>query len=199
MTTPVHARFSRRLRAVALTSLAALALFGAACTDGDDDPTPAPSPTPTATSEGTPTPAGTTTPTPTPVMTETPTPTVVVTPTAAPADGCAALDPRAEEASFVFVANVTSGAELTSGATVMGCSRTFESNVTWRLLDREGNVLADGFTMGGGVDGHAPFEFQVSYTVAEAQVGHLFVEAPDPSDGEGFPPVVNQIPVILAP
>ena len=53
--------------------------------------------------------------------------------------------------------------------------------------------------MGGGVDGAAPFAFTVEYSVASAQVGHLFVGGDDPSDGEGFPPVTNQIPVVLLP
>src|SRR5690606_8702562 len=112
---------------------------------------------------------------------------------------CASLHPDAVEASFVFVAGIASGDALASGSTVEGCSRTFESNVTWRLVDRDGNTLADGFTMGGGVDGPAAFEFDLDYTVSEAQVGHLVVDAPDPSDGEGFPPVVNSIPVVLQP
>lgn len=119
--------------------------------------------------------------------------------TEAAGDACADLHPAAVDASFVFVANVHSGDALESGTTVEGCSRTFESNVPWRLVDREGNVLAEAAAMGGGVDGPAPYEFTVEYSVAEAQVGHLFVGGEDPSDGEGFPPGLNQIPVILLP
>ncbi len=106
---------------------------------------------------------------------------------------------QAAEATFTFVTNVVSGQVLGSGDAVEGCSRTFESNVPWRLDDREGNVIAEASTMGGGVDGAAPFEFTVEYEVDEAQVGHLFVGGDDPSDGEGFPPVLNQIPVVLVP
>ncbi len=117
----------------------------------------------------------------------------------APADACASLAPEAYDAAFTFVSNVVSGAYLENGATVSGCSRTFESNVPWRLEDREGNVIAESFTMGGGVDGPAPFEFVVECSVASSQVGHLFVGGDDPSGGAGFPPVNNQIPVVLLP
>ncbi len=119
--------------------------------------------------------------------------------TASTADACADLPAEAEEAAFTFVSNVASGDILESGATVEGCSRTFESNVPWRLEDREGNVIAQSNAMGGGVDGPAAYEFTVEYTVSEPQVGHLFVGGEDPSDGEGFPPVLNQIPVVLLP
>lgn len=130
-------------------------------------------------------------------------PTVTVEPsptTEAPSgDACADLAPEAFDASFVFVTNVTSGAHLDSGDSVEGCSRTFESHVPWHLVDRKGNMIAESFAMGGGVDGPAPFEFTVEYEVDEAQVGHLFVGGDDPSGGEGFPPSLNQIPVVLLP
>lgn len=119
--------------------------------------------------------------------------------TAATADACSDLAPEAADAAFTFVTNLQSGDTLENGASVEGCSRTFESNVPWHLEDREGNVIAESFTMGGGVDGPAPFEFTVEYEVAEPQVGHLFVGGEDPSGGEGFPPVLNQIPVVLLP
>ncbi|MGE3961014.1 MAG: Gmad2 immunoglobulin-like domain-containing protein [Dehalococcoidia bacterium] len=124
------------------------------------------------------------------------------TPSASDSDGgdaCADLAPEAADAAFTFVTNVASGDVLESGAAVEGCSRTFESNVPWRLEDREGNVIAQSFTMGGGVDGAAPFEFTVEYEVDEPQIGHLFVGGEDPSDGAGFPPVLNQVPVVLLP
>lgn len=114
-------------------------------------------------------------------------------------DACASLAPEAAEAAFTFVTNLVSGAVLESGTLVEGCSRTFESHVPYRLLDREGNVLVESFTMGGGVDGAAPFEFTIEYDVDAAQIGHLFVGGDDPSGGAGFPPVLNQIPVVLLP
>ena len=126
----------------------------------------------------------------------TPEPSVTTAPTG---DACANLAPEAADAAFVFVTNVTAGGYLESGDSVEGCSRTFESHVPWYLVDREGNTIAESFAMGGGVDGAAPFEFTVEYEVDEAQVGHLFVGGDDPSDGAGFPPSLNQIPVVLLP
>ena len=110
----------------------------------------------------------------------TPEPSVTTAPTG---DACANLAPEAADAAFVFVTSVTPG----------------DSHVPWYLVDREGNTIAESFAMGGGVDGAAPFEFTVEYEVDEAQVGHLFVGGDDPSGGEGFPPGLNQIPVVLLP
>ena len=55
--------------------------------------------------------------------------------------------------SFVFVTAPHGGARVRSGFAVTGCSRTFESNVNWRLLDRVGAEIASGFAIGGGVYG----------------------------------------------
>ena len=52
--------------------------------------------------------------------------------------------------SFVFVTAPHGGARVRSGFAVTGCSRTFESNVNWRLLDRVGAEIASGFAIGGG-------------------------------------------------
>ena len=173
-------------------AFAAFAL-GAACTS-DDDSTATPDATTTATA-----------PTATEVPSETPNATIEATPEASPTtvvpsgDPCSDLAAEAVDAAFVFVITVAPGAYLESGDTVEGCSRTFESNVPWYLVDREGNTIAESFAMGGGVDGPAPFEFTVEYEVDEAQVGHLFVGGDDPSGGEGSPPSLNQIPVVLLP
>ena len=50
--------------------------------------------------------------------------------------------------SFVFVTAPHGGARVRSGFAVTGCSRTFESNVNWRLLDRVGAEIASGFAIG---------------------------------------------------
>lgn len=113
------------------------------------------------------------------------------------ADVCNNSDGALTDKSFIIVSRPTSGTRVHSGFIVEGCSRTFESNVPWRLVDRDGNELATGATIGGGVDGFGPFSFAVSYTVASQQIGHLEVIADDPSDGEGFPPVRNVIPLML--
>ena len=112
---------------------------------------------------------------------------------------CSNEDGALSDKSFIFVTIPTSGTRVQSGFVVNGCSRTFESNVPWRLLDRDGNELASGAALGGGVDGFAPFSFNVSFTAAAQQLGHLEVSEEDVSDGEGFPPVRNVIPLVLNP
>lgn len=114
-------------------------------------------------------------------------------------DVCSNAD-GALEASFIFVTQPRSGQRVSSGFTVRGCSRTFESNVPWRLLDASGAQLAAGSTTGGGVDGPGPFSFTVAYSVPERQIGHLEVNEDDPSGGEGpREPVRNVIPLVLRP
>jgi hypothetical protein len=100
--------------------------------------------------------------------------------------------------SFVFVTSPVAGARVFSGFEVLGCSRTFESTVNWRLLARDGSELASGFTMGGGVDGADRFSFVVSYTgITTAEVGSLEVFEVDASGGEGPPPPRVVLPVVL--
>lgn len=116
-----------------------------------------------------------------------------------PASACDPGDPVLADAAFVIATAPTAGAKVNTGFAVRGCSRTFESTVTWKLIARDGSVLADGFTMGGGVDGPGRFAFTVAFSVAAPEVGHLEVIAPDPSDGEGFPPGRTVLPLILMP
>lgn len=108
-------------------------------------------------------------------------------------------DDGALEAAFVFILSPRSGERVESGFTVTGCSRTFESTVLWRLVDREGDEIAAGFAMGGGVDGPGPFSFTVDYPLSERQIGHLEVFEEDVSGGEGFPPPRNVVPLVLLP
>jgi immunoglobulin-like protein involved in spore germination len=109
-------------------------------------------------------------------------------------DVCDAAD--ASEA-FVFVESPASGAHVKSGFHVSGCSSTFEGTVNWRLRDREGRPLADGFAQGGSREPGA-FSFAVKYDVVDAQqVGRLEVYEPRVTT-EGFPPVRNVIPLVLS-
>ena len=114
------------------------------------------------------------------------------------ADESFACDDSLPEAALVVVTSPAGGEEVVSGFAVSGCSRTFESNVQWRLLDRAGDVLASGHAMGGGVDGPAPFLFAVAYESAERQFAHLEVFEEDVSDGEGFPPPRAVVPLVIA-
>ena len=101
--------------------------------------------------------------------------------------------------SFVFVTAPAPGAQLFSGFTVEGCSRTFESTVNWSLHDRAGAELVSGHTMGGGFDGPARFSFTVEYDnlTGGPQVGSLRVFEVDVSEGEGYPPPEVVIPIVL--
>ncbi|GMU39638.1 MAG: hypothetical protein AMXMBFR23_05040 [Chloroflexota bacterium] len=177
-----------------IAAAAGLALILSACSS-EAEPTPTGS---TSTPQAAAT--ATTAPAETPAETATEAPSSPTAPPATPVAACDALDPVLAEASFVLVTSAVAGQPLAAGDTIEGCSRTFESQVDWMLEDREGNVVASGFTMGGGVDGAGAFTFVLdAYTVAEPQVGHLVVAAPDPSGGEGFPPSTHRIPVVLLP
>jgi hypothetical protein len=114
-------------------------------------------------------------------------------------DNCSNEDGAFNDAAFVIATGPKPGERVESGFDVTGCSRTFESNVQWRLLARDGSVLASGNTSGGGVDGPGAFSFVIPYTVNVKQVGHLEVFEDDASDAEGFPPGRTVIPIILKP
>lgn len=114
-------------------------------------------------------------------------------------DACDNDDGAFDEAAFVIATEPEAGERVESGFAVEGCSRSFESNVQWKLLARDGAVLASGNTQGGGVDGPEAFSFTVPYSVDEQQIGHLEVFAEDVSDGEGFPPGRTILPLVLKP
>lgn len=114
------------------------------------------------------------------------------------ADAKLACDDSLPEASIVIVTSPAAGKEVASGFDVDGCSRTHESNVVWRLLDRAGEELASGFTSGGGFDGPAPFSFTVEYASGERQLAYLEVFEEDVSEGEGYPPPRVIVPLLIA-
>jgi len=114
-------------------------------------------------------------------------------------DNCDNDDGAFNEAAFVVATKPEAGERVETGFEVEGCSRTFESNVQWKLLGRDGSELASGNTQGGGVDGPGTFSFTVPYNVDAAQVGHLEVFAEDASDGEGNPPGRPVVPLVLKP
>jgi len=114
-------------------------------------------------------------------------------------DACGNDDGAFDEAAFIIAIKPEAGERVESGFEVEGCSRSFESNVQWKLLARDGAVLASGNTQGGGVDGLGDFSFTVPYSVDARQIGHLEVFADDPSDGEGFPPGRTVLPLVLKP
>ena len=114
-------------------------------------------------------------------------------------DSAFACDSSLPDAALVIVFEPAGGATVSNGFGVSGCSRTHESNVVWRLLDRSGAVLAEGFTSGGGFDGPGEFSFSVEYEGTERQLAHLEVFDVDESGGEGFPPPRDVVPLWLEP
>lgn len=115
------------------------------------------------------------------------------------ADACVNDDGAFNEGAFVIATEPDAGERVESGFTVEGCSRTFESNVNWKLVGKDGSELASGNTQGGGVDGPGDFSFTVPYQVDAQQIGHLEVFEEDVSDGEGFPPGRTVLPLVLKP
>ena len=113
--------------------------------------------------------------------------------------GCSTADGALDDAAFVIATAPAAGARVSSGFAVSGCSRTFESVVNWRLLARDGSLLAEGHATGGGVDGPGPFAFAVPFSLAERQLGTLEVFEEDASGGEGFPPGRTVLPLELLP
>lgn len=116
-----------------------------------------------------------------------------------PTDACDGVDPLLSASSFVMIIEPTAGLRAESPLRVRGCSRTFESNVVWRLTGRDGSVLASGHATGGGNAGAAAFEFDAEFPVTEPTVAQLEVFEPDESDGEGFPSPRTTIPLVLVP
>lgn len=114
-------------------------------------------------------------------------------------DNCTNEDGAFNEAAFVIATAPKPGERVESGFDVTGCSRSFESNVQWKLIGRDGSILASGNTSGGGVDGPGPFSFTIPYNVTVQQIGHLEVFDEDASDGEGFPPGRTVVPLVLKP
>ena len=112
-------------------------------------------------------------------------------------DGEFICDDTLPDVVLVIVLSPSAGEEVKSGFIASGCSRTFESNVQWRLLGRSGEVLSSGHTSGGGVDGPGVFQFSVEFAVAQRQVALLEVFEDDVSEGKGYPPPRVVVPVII--
>ena len=98
---------------------------------------------------------------------------------------------------FVMVTAPAAGAKVKSGFAVAGCSRTFESTVTWTLTVRGGQELAKGTAKGGGVDGVAPLSFTVAAMVTKPTLAYLEVLEPSASGKGGTSRVI--VPVVLTP
>lgn len=106
-------------------------------------------------------------------------------------------DDPPEGEDHIIVTEPDSGDEVGSTFNVEGCSSTFEANVIWELLDEAGDVLADGYAMGGTMGESGDLEFEVTYTVDGPQDGLLRVYAEDARDGSELH--VNEVELTLNP
>jgi len=113
-------------------------------------------------------------------------------------DPCDRLPADADQLAFVFVSTPRPAQVVTSPISLTGCANTFEATYQWRLLDREGAVLAEGFgtaTCGTGCVG--TFANDVEYAVTSQQVGSLEVFTTSARDGAVED--LNVIPLVLQP
>jgi hypothetical protein len=135
-------------------------------------------------------------------VTETVTETVTVpatdgTETPSPSGtSCDTLD-NGEELAFIFVSSPLAGAQVSGDTiTVEGCSNTFEAGYTWELVDRDGNVVADGFgqaTCGTGCVG--TFSFDITHGLSERQV--VYIHVFDLSAEDGSRELESVVPVVV--
>ena len=73
---------------------------------------------------------------------------------------------------------------LTSPVTISGEASVFEGNVLWRISDRSGRVLAEGFTTASiGAPGRGAFSVSATYTVTTETIAFVEVFSRSPKDG----------------
>lgn len=87
------------------------------------------------------------------------------------------------------------GTRVTSPLLLRGISNTFEATVNYELTDPEGEVIAEGYVMGGTLDRWAPFSGSIEYTTERTGLGELVVFEVSPEDGTRVG--VVEIPVVL--
>lgn len=102
-------------------------------------------------------------------------------------------DPATNIELFAPVANTI----YRSPIDVTGLSRTFEGNVNIRLLDANGEVLAERNAIGGSVDGFDFFHTYLRFSITEEQPATLEVFEIDAGDGSRRDEV--SIPITLQP
>ena len=75
-------------------------------------------------------------------------------------------------------------ATLTSPVTISGEASVFEGNVQWRISDRSGRVLAEGFTTASiGAPGRGTFSVSATYAVTTETIAFVEVFSRSPKDG----------------
>lgn len=106
------------------------------------------------------------------------------------------------ESSLAVTYSPKPGDKVSSPIKVSGCSRSFESVIHYKLVARDGTVLAEGGELsGGGVNGPGLFSLEIKYDKTEVNralnPALLTIEEDDPSDGEGFSPTRTVTPLLL--
>jgi hypothetical protein len=87
--------------------------------------------------------------------------------------------------TFAVVTEPLAGTQVQSVFSVKGCSIGPQGTVDWRLVDVNGRVVNEGISSGGNTNvgsNPEPFEFTVSYSVFQQQIGYLYVRTEDPTD-----------------
>jgi hypothetical protein len=75
-------------------------------------------------------------------------------------------------------------ATLASPVTISGEASVFEGNVPWRISDRSGRVLAEGFTTASlGAPGRGTFSVSATYAVTTETIAFVEVFSRSPKDG----------------
>jgi len=88
------------------------------------------------------------------------------------------------------------GASVSSPVAISGTADVFEAVVSYRILDENGNVIAQGTTMAScGTGCRGDFSVHVSYVVAHDQRGTI--ELFEASAKDGSPTNVVDVPVTL--
>lgn len=187
------ARRSRLVVGLVAVWLVMVACGGVQSQDDSAAGSPAPQPTVTVTVTETATPAATETVTAEPTQ-----PGGEQTADGQGSDGAEGVCQQSglAEQGFIFVTTPRPGEPVASPFTVEGCSNTFEANVQWRLVTRDGATISEGnttATCGTGCVGD--FSFEVAFP--DGQSGIAFLEAFETSPQDGSEQLLNSIPLVL--
>jgi Immunoglobulin-like domain of bacterial spore germination/Sporulation and spore germination len=97
----------------------------------------------------------------------------------------------------ILVTSPTAGERVGNPVTIQGSANVFEANVTVRVLDENGDEIAQTFTTATcGTGCRGDFSVVVKYQVGREQPGTVIVQDDDAA-GTGTPPHQVRIPVIL--
>lgn len=121
---------------------------------------------------------------------------VIMKPTAiAPNGELASPTPTTTSELNVTVISPTAGQTVSSPIAVNGLERTFEQNVAWRLLDKDGNQVESGFTTGNAPDLgiFGPYSFTITTDIKGS--AEIWVFEYSAKDGE----IINlvKVPVVI--